>query len=266
MQVPPLQLVAPLAGGGHAWLHMPQLLVSVSVSTHELPHFVYVASHWKPHTPPEHVAEEFGVVSLQALLQPPQCWGSVCVLVHVLPHGSGVLPLQLVTHVPFWQSASEPPLHMALHAPQLLLVVRLVVQPVPLWEQSPQPGSHVYTQAPPVQARPVELTCGSAVQSLPQAAQSCTSAGTQPPSQACEPAPHPPVSPPDSTTAGESVVATSGALSTLLSGAPASTSCPSVIPAIAVQPATAAAKASPMPATSGARVQKVRAARSMPVL
>jgi hypothetical protein len=40
MQVPPLQLVAPLAGVGHVWLHVPQWFVSVSVSTHELPHWV----------------------------------------------------------------------------------------------------------------------------------------------------------------------------------------------------------------------------------
>lgn len=70
--MPPAQVALPLAGAAHTLPQAPQLVASVWVSTHALPHFVKPVLHSKPQVPPTHLLVELGRFE-QALLHAEQC-------------------------------------------------------------------------------------------------------------------------------------------------------------------------------------------------
>jgi hypothetical protein len=83
--LPPLQVVTALVRLGQMLPQAPQLLRSVLVLTHVLPHLVKPLLQVKLHVPALHVAVALAGAT-QTLPQLPQFCASVCTLTQLLPH------------------------------------------------------------------------------------------------------------------------------------------------------------------------------------
>jgi hypothetical protein len=118
--------------------------------------------------------------ALQSWLHEPQFLGSVSLLVQLVPHTSGEVPLQEGRHMadaPCWAHKGVAPLHTSVQLPQLVGAARSASQPsFGLVEQWPCPGVQALagpTQAPERHSMPIApgFTFGRVVQSWPQAPQ-----------------------------------------------------------------------------------------------
>jgi hypothetical protein len=77
-QVPPLQILPAV----HAWPQEPQLLASVRRFVHRV---VQSSGHALPEKHPQAPSRHCSFGRVQAVLQPPQCAGSVCVFAQKVP-------------------------------------------------------------------------------------------------------------------------------------------------------------------------------------
>jgi hypothetical protein len=117
----------------HAWVHMPQLFLSVAMLTHAPLQRVYPALHVKVHDPLTHAAWAFATLVEQTFPHVLQSFKLLFVSTHVPPQSAGVAPEQPEMHKyvpPEPEHTGVPPVHPVPHDPQLAAVVSLTQAPL----------------------------------------------------------------------------------------------------------------------------------------
>jgi hypothetical protein len=124
----------------HGTPQPPQLLSSLVSSTHAPAHGEYpsIVSHWYPQVAVAQVGDACATLVVQTIPHMPQLFGSVCLLVHVLPQRSGVVPVHVDAHISPWQSGVGVE-HVTPQPPQLPFWERSLGQPWPASPQSEKP-------------------------------------------------------------------------------------------------------------------------------
>jgi hypothetical protein len=132
-----------------AWLHMPQLFLSVLVSTHAPLQSVYPLLHVKVHALFTHAAWALATLVEQTFPQVLQSFRLLVVSTQVPPQSAGVEPEQPEVHEappaspPEAEQTGVPPVHALPQLPQLVAVVSFTQAPLHIV----YPALHAVVQA-----------------------------------------------------------------------------------------------------------------------
>jgi hypothetical protein len=159
-QAPPLHRVVPFTGGTQVASQAPQFAASFWRLTQRPAHSLKPGLHSSEQVPLQ-IAVAFGELE-QAMLQPPQCFGSRVVSTQVSPQA--VVPGgQSVTQAP--SAHTCPAAHASQQPPQCAKVVRVSTQALP---QSASPCPHVAPQVPSMQTASPSAGTSQALSHEPQ--------------------------------------------------------------------------------------------------